>query len=88
MTVATDPISAIATAVSDLSKLIGQMSAQTHPIIYMWRINRLTNHLTKECKKDPNINPVDLVGACTHDLDSAEQTFILHVVQQKLGLIK
>lgn len=81
-----DPVTSIANAVDDLEQLIRYESSLTHPLMYMWRIHTMINHLTHEIKKDPRINPDDLVHAACHDLDAEEQEFILHVVKQKLNI--
>ena len=81
-----DPISSVADAVTETAKLIGQMSAMQHPLLYMFRIHRLTNHIVKWCKQDGKIVPEDIVGAYCFDLATSEQLFILHVVKEKLGL--
>jgi hypothetical protein len=71
-------------AITEVAKAVQQISAQTHPLIYFWRMHRLTRLIVKECKNNKNLIPADVVGEYCHDLDKEEQTFILHVVNESL----
>lgn len=87
MALATDPVTGISDAVTEVAQLVDDMSAKEHPLLYMWRIHRLTNFIVRDCKKNKGLRPDDIVGAECADLAAAEQVFILHVVKEKLGMI-
>ena len=83
---ASDPVTGVSNAVTEIAKDIVLLSPKTHPVVYFFKMHRLTNLIMRDCKKYPHLLVEDEVHACCSNLEPTEQAFLIQVVKEKLGL--